>query len=274
MLNYVLLCLAAVGAGAVNSIAGGGTLLTFPSLLAALGSTAEAAVIANGTSTVALVPGALAAVWGYRRELRTVDRLAFVLVGPSLLGGAIGAILVTRQPPEVFQRLVPWLILAAALLFAIQPAISRRLGTAHATRGVTPRSALPICLLQLAISVYGGYFGAGAGILMLSGLAFMGLSDIHAMNSLKNLLGGIINTVAVVIFVQAGKVNWPLALMMAVAAILGGYGGARIARRLNRAFVRNLVVVIGVCLASYYFYRQATATPAAPADAASPGHAD
>jgi hypothetical protein len=246
-------------AGAVNSVAGGGTLLTFPALFAALGSTATAAVVANATSTVALVPGSAAAMWGYRRELHRAARWAWLLLPPSVLGGLVGSLLVARLPPETFELLVPWLILTAALLFAAQPAVSRWLGIGEQARRISPRRAVAVAFLQLLIAIYGGYFGAGIGILMLSGLALMGLSDIHAMNGLKTLLNCAINGISVAIFIQAGLVYWPLALSMAAAAIAGGYAGARIARRLDRNLVRSIVVVIGIVLSLYYFYHQATA---------------
>jgi uncharacterized membrane protein YfcA len=252
--TYLLLLAAAVGGGAVNAIAGGGTLLTFPALFSALGTTASAAVIANATSTVALVPGSAAAMWGYRRELRGVATWAWLLLAPSLLGGLIGSLLVARLPPEMFETLVPWLILTAALLFALQPHVSRWLGIGLHARLFTPRRAAAVALLQLLIAVYGGYFGAGIGILMLSGLALMGLSNIHAMNGLKTLLNVAINGISVAVFVASGLVHWPLALSMAAASMVGGYGAARIARRLDRDLVRGIVVVIGFGLAAYYFY--------------------
>ncbi len=255
-IDFLFPCLAAVAGGAINSIAGGGTLLTFPALFAVLGSTPAASVIANATSTVALVPGSAAGMIGYWRELRSVRAWAWLLIGPSLIGGVIGSILVVQLPPETFARLVPWLILTAALLFALQPTISKWLGIGKAGRTISGRRAWGVALFQLLIAIYGGYFGAGIGILMLSGLALIGLSDIHAMNGLKTLLACAINGVSVAVFILAGVVNWPLAIAMAVASIVGGYAGARIAVRLDRNLVRTMVVTIGVGLSAYYFYKQ------------------
>ena len=169
MLNtYLILCISAVAAGVVNAVAGGGTLLTFPVLLAALGSTDEATVIANATSTVALVPGSIASIWGYRREVVHMRRWAMILAGPSLLGGCIGSLLVIMQPAKVFANLVPWLILAAAMLFALQPKIARWTGVGQHHETPSGGSLAGIIAFQFLVSVYGGYFGAGAGILMLT----------------------------------------------------------------------------------------------------------
>ncbi|HEX4130301.1 MAG TPA: sulfite exporter TauE/SafE family protein [Pirellulales bacterium] len=264
--EYLLLCAVAAVAGAINSVAGGGTLLTFPALQAALAaaagtiagveSPAEAAVVANATSTVALVPASLAALGGYRQEFVAVRRWALWLVAPSFVGGAIGSLLLTNLPAETFAVLIPWLILVAATLFALQPAIARWTGIGNPHDEPSGTVLATIIVFQTLVAVYGGYFGAGIGILMLSSLAFMGLADIHSMNALKNLLGTCINGTAVVVFVAAGKVYWPLAIAMAVASTLGGYASARVARRMNRNVVRWIVATIGFSLATYYFARR------------------
>jgi uncharacterized membrane protein YfcA len=255
--DYLILCLAAVLAGAVNAIAGGGTLLTFPVLFAALGSSGSAAVLANGTSTVALVPGSIAALVGYRREIQQERRWAGLLLVPSLLGGLAGSLLVVMLPGESFKAAVPWLILGATLLFLLQPQIARWTGIATAHAGThSARLIAGAIAFQFAVAVYGGYFGAGAGILMLSALAMMGLGDIHRMNAVKTLLSSTINGTSVVVFVATGNVHWPYALAMAISASLGGYFGARTARRFDRAAVRVVIVTIGLSLAAYYFYRQ------------------
>src|SRR6516165_2154514 len=187
MWHFVWLGLAALAAGVVNSIAGGGTLLTFPALL-----TVVSPVVANGTSTVALVPGSLSAVWGFRRDLHAVRRWVALLILPSVAGGLLGSLLVTRLPSRYFDALVPWLILTAALLFLVQPLMARRVETSAKS---APRhgAVAPVIVAQFFVAVYGGYFGAGIGILMLSALGLMGLSDINAMNALKNLLAACIN---------------------------------------------------------------------------------
>jgi uncharacterized membrane protein YfcA len=255
MEDYLWLCLTALAAGAINSVAGGGTLLTFPVLFAAIGTTAADSVVANGTSTVALIPGALAAIWGYRRELQPVRQWAWRLALPSLIGGIIGSLLVVWRP-DSFKAAIPWLILTAALLFALQPLIARWTGIGRPRSEISSNATNAIMVLQLAIAIYGGYFGAGIGILMLSSLGMMGLSDIHQMNALKSLLGAVINSVSVVVFVANDCVNWPFALAMGAASIVGGYAGARVARRLNRNLVRMVVVAIGFTLAAWYFYQR------------------
>lgn len=255
-LEIVGLCFAAAIAGAINSVAGGGTLLTFPALIAALGGTAEAAVWANATSTVALFPGSLAGMAGYRRELFAARSWIKLLLLPSVTGGLIGALLLMRLPAAAFKALVPWLLLTAAALFWLQPRLSRRLAQESGENAEGPRRVLLVGLFQLLVAIYGGYFGAGIGILMLTALGLMGLHDIHQMNGLKTLFASAINGVAVIVFITSGKVEWLLAFLMSLAAIAGGYGGAHVARRLDRNFVRRVVVLIGLSLAAYYLYQQ------------------
>jgi uncharacterized membrane protein YfcA len=242
--------LAALAAGAVNAIAGGGTLLTFPALL-----TAVTPVVANGTSTVALVPGSLAGAWGFRREVQAVRRWLPLLAVPSLAGGLVGSLLVTRLDPSYFDALVPWLILTAALLFLFQPLLARSAG-AGGPPGASPWAVAGVVFFQLGVAVYGGYFGAGIGILMLSALGLMGLRDIHAMNGLKNFLAVCINGVSVAVFVLDGVVAWRYVAVMTPAAVLGAYVGARSARRLDRRLVRWVVVAIGFALAGHFFYQR------------------
>jgi uncharacterized membrane protein YfcA len=248
--TYVWLAAAAFAAGIVNSIAGGGTLLTFPSLLAVVPP-----VVANGTSTVALVPGSLSAVWGFRRDIATIRRWVPLLVPPSIVGGLLGSFLVTRLPERYFDAMVPWLILTAALLFLFQPLLARHAGASEKAAPGAGKVAA-VVVLQFFVAVYGGYFGAGIGILMLSALGLMGLSDIHAMNCLKNLLAACINGVSVLVFAGEGVVRWELAAIMAPTAIAGAYAGSRLAQRIDQRIVRGLVVAIGLGLALYYFYQR------------------
>ena len=192
-LQLLLLFAAAFAAGAINSVAGGGTLLTFPALLAVLGPMPNGAIIANGTSTVALVPGSLSAFWGYRNELGGDRRGLWAMAGPSLLGGAVGAYLATHVSSALFGRLVPWLIFAATFLFLIQDWVRRRISppdTAEPTRPTLPLGAV---VFQFFVAVYGGFFGAGIGILMLAALGFLGQTNIHRMNALKNFAAVCIN---------------------------------------------------------------------------------
>ncbi len=252
---WLWLCLSALAAGVVNAVAGGGTLLTFPTLL-----TVVPGVVANATSTVALVPGSIGGAWGYRRQLRAASRWLAVLAPPSLAGGLVGSLLVAKLPPEYFDALVPWLILTAALLFAVQPLAVRLSGRRH---GGPPsgRTVAAVVVFQFFVAVYGGYFGAGIGILMLSALGLMGLADVHEMNALKNFLAVLINGVSIVVFAWQGKVEYRYAAVMAVAAVVGGYLGASVARRVPAAVVRWIAVGIGLALAAYYFYKRFGPTP-------------
>jgi uncharacterized membrane protein YfcA len=254
----VWLCLAALAAGAVNSIAGGGTLLTFPALLAGLSAlgTADAAVVANVTSTVALVPGSLAGAWGYRHEMKQARRWLYLLIGPSLAGGVIGALLVTRLDPAYFAALVPWLLLTAALLFLAESLVPAKAPTHSRPRPPSTGVVAGIVLFQFVVAVYGGYFGAGASILILSALAALRVGDVHEMNALKTMLGSCINGISVVVFVIDRKVAWDYAWPMAAAAIVGGYLGARLALVIRPRYTKWFICAIGLGLAAYFFIRR------------------
>jgi uncharacterized membrane protein YfcA len=231
----------AVG-GAMNAMAGGGTIVTFPTLVF-LG---EPAIMANATSAVALWPGAAASLFGYRREVREHASWLATLFLPSLAGGALGAFLLLQTPPRQFERLAPWLVLFATLLFLVQGLGGRRRREAPAPR--TAGRTAAAWLFQLATATYGGYFGAGIGILMLAVLGFLGLRDIHAANGVKNFFAMCINGVAAGYFIVRGAVDWPIAGVMVVGAIVGGYAGARFARRIGRDRARAAVVVIGLAV--------------------------
>jgi uncharacterized membrane protein YfcA len=266
LVDYVWLCLSALLAGGVNALAGGGTLLTFPTLMSVLGAqygVKSAGVLANGTSTTALVPASLGSAWAFRRELYHLRRFLVWLLPPSLVGAAIGTLLVTRLPPSYFNALVPWLILLAAVLFTVQPYLTRRKPqvvtssqeVCDAATPIAARSLAGMVLLQFLISIYGGYFGAGIGILMLSGLGMMGLSNIHQMNGLKAVLGTAINSVAIAIFIVDNKIVWPYAMAMAATSLVGGYIAAHFSRQVPGKYVRWTVIVIGFCLAAFYFWK-------------------
>ncbi|HEV8660747.1 MAG TPA: sulfite exporter TauE/SafE family protein [Thermoanaerobaculia bacterium] len=252
MIETLAIVLAAIIAGAINSIAGGGTLISFPALVWA----GRAPIIANATNTVALWPGSFAGMVGFRRELSTIRRWLLLLTIPSLAGGALGAWLLLRTPERTFERIVPLLIFIATILLAAQEFISKRLGTvARAHENPTPGWVVFVFVFQFAVAVYGGYFGAGMGILMLAALGLIGLTDLHQMNGLKNLLAICINGVAAIYFAISGAVVWRDGIIMAVGAIAGGYFGARMARRLGRKFVRVSVVVIGLVMTVAMFMR-------------------
>ncbi|HUP59565.1 MAG TPA: sulfite exporter TauE/SafE family protein [Thermoanaerobaculia bacterium] len=239
-------------AGAINSIAGGGTLISFPALLW-LG---RDPIMANATNTVAIWPGSLSAAVGFRRELATVRGWLLLLMLPSCAGGALGAWLLLRTPESTFERLVPFLILGATLLLAVQEAVTSRLGVvARAHENPTSGWVAFVFVFQFLVSMYGGYFGAGMGILMLAALGLIGLTDMHQMNGLKNILAVCINGIAAIYFALSKAVIWRDVLVMMLGTILGGYLGARVAHRLGRTFVRRSVVVIGLTMTVAMFVR-------------------
>ena len=242
----------AAAAGVMNAMAGGGTILTYPALLL-LG---RSAIVANATSTVALWPGAAASLFGYRREVARHRGWLTTLLLPSLAGGALGAVLLLRTPSKTFEALAPFLVLFATALFALQGALAPAPGAGGEADSLRPRRLAAAWLFQFGVAVYGGYFGAGIGILMLAVLGFLGLSDIHAANGLKNFFALCINGVAALWFVIRGAVDWPAALVLVAGAILGGYGGARLARSIGQRRSRAAVVVIGLAVAVLLFLRR------------------
>jgi uncharacterized membrane protein YfcA len=246
--SWFFLCAAAFAAGAVNAVAGGGTLLTFPSLLAVLNP-----VSANATSTFALFPGSLASGLGYRNELALCRPHLIRLLPPSLLGGLLGSLLVTRLPERVFAAAVPWLLILASVLLLLQRPIARYFG-AHPHDQPTPKTIAIIVFFQFLVGVYGGYFGAGIGILMLSSLAFMGIPDIHQMNAVKSILAAAMNGITLFIFFLSGAIVWKYAIAMGLAGTLGGYLGARLARRVKPGYIRSFVVCIGFAVALYSWF--------------------
>lgn len=241
-------------AGMMNSVAGGGTLLTFPALV----WIGVDPIQANVTSTVSLWPGSLGAMYGFRRELGDSRRWMLLLAPVSVVGGLAGAFLLLKTPSRVFGSIVPYLILFATILFAVQEPITRRF---QAKRDDEPKRAnsagwwVWAMVFQFAVAVYGGYFGAGIGILMLAALGLMGLTDIHQMNGLKNFFAVCINLVAAGYFALRGSVDWPYAGVMMAGAIAGGYGGAGLARRLGRRLVRRAVILIGIAMAVSLLFR-------------------
>jgi uncharacterized membrane protein YfcA len=249
--SYLVVFLAAFAAGAINSVAGGGTLISFPSLIwVGLPST-----VANATSTVAIWPGSLGGVWGYRHDLRGLPNATYALIVPSLVGGIIGAVLLVLTPTDVFDRLIPLLILFATLLFILQEPVQRLIRTTGKAHAGSTSWLVGALLFQLGVSVYGGYFGAGIGILMLAAFGIMGFTDIHQMNGLKSFLAVCINGVAAVYFIWNGMVSWPHALVMAAGAVLGGVGGAGIARRIGPKGVRRIVIIVGFTMAISLLFR-------------------
>jgi len=263
-----LITIAGVSAlgGAVNSVAGGGMLLVFPALVG-LG---VPPIVANATGTVALWPGSMSSLWGYRGVMKGAKVWAVSLAVPSLIGGVLGALLLLSTPSDRFSSLVPWLMLGATVLFVAQrPAtnwLSRRARAANREEVRDASIAAPsipshtppwyFIALQLAIAIYGGYFGAGAGILMLVGLGLMGLTNIHQMNGLKNVCGSCFNFVAAMTFATQGIVNWPIAAAMAVGSVLGGYFTAGLAQRTPQTWMRAAIGTIGLAASAYLMWKR------------------
>jgi hypothetical protein len=253
VLRHALLFLAAVAAGSVNAIAGGGTLLSFPAAMAwGLPST-----FANATNSVALSPGSLSAAWAYRRELAAEWRLAVALAGPALVGGWLGAVILRHTSQRTFDVLIPWLVLGATLLILVQgarkrpPELAPRVRPAPTSR----RHLAPVMVCQLAVGIYGGYFGAAMGIIMLAFLAIVLPDDIQRRNGLKNFLAVLINGTASVYFLAAGLVDLRAGAIMMGGAITGGFVGGRLARRASATVVRNIVVTIGLGLTALLAWR-------------------
>jgi hypothetical protein len=255
VLNWFALFVAAMLGGALNSVAGGGTFITLPTLI----FTGVPPVFANTTSTVALWPGAVASVGAYRKELATQKRTLLLLGGTSLVGGILGAVLLLNTPEDLFEALLPYLLLIATLLFTFGGSIARtlrtRFGRTDSTASSTWRALVGVSLLQLIISIYGGYFGGGIGFLMLAMLTLLGMENIHTMNALKTVLASCINGVAVLTFIFSAAVLWPQAIVMVGGAITGGYGGAVLAQRLDPQLVRRFVIAVGFAMTIYFFVR-------------------
>jgi len=247
------LTLAAAAGGAINAVAGGGTLVTFPTLL----FFGTPPVIANATSTLALVIGTSGGIYGYRQHLDPVKAWLWRFVPISLLGGFIGAFLLTHTGDRTFSKLVPFLILFATVLFLAQGVFRRFAGLED--RGPAPgkhHAVWGAILFQFAVAIYGGYFGAGIGILMLASLGFIGLSNIHEMNTLKTILASLINLVAAVWFVFAGLIHWPKAGLMTVGALIGYFLGSHYAQRIPQQRVRQIITGIGFLLSAVTFYKE------------------
>jgi uncharacterized membrane protein YfcA len=238
---WLVMFVAAFAAGAINSIAGGGTLLTFPVLIW-LGLDAK---VANGTSTVALWPGLFGGLFGYRKELENSATILLRLGATSIVGGAVGAWLLILTPSPLFATLVPFLILFATVLFMSQSAVNQRLRLGSLEENPTTGYWAGAMVFQFFSAMYGGYFGAGNGILMLAAMGLLGMNALNRANGIKNFLGICINSVAVLSFSLAGLVVWQDALFMACGALAGGYFGASMAVRIGQKWVRRGVIVIG-----------------------------
>jgi uncharacterized membrane protein YfcA len=246
----VFLFFAGVLGGALNSVAGGGSFIAFPALLFA----GVPPIPANATNTIALWTGAAASGGAYRKRLDVPRRVMIPLLSASLIGGLAGAYLLLKTPAHTFMRVLPWLTLGATLLFAFGKKLAGERGSVieHESTGLALAGAT---LFQLGVAVYGGYFGGGMGIVMLAMLATLGMTDIHAMNALKSVMGFVINGVAVITFILAGAVYWKHGAVMIVGAIAGGFLGAHYAMKMPQAWIRYFVVLVGAGMTVYFFWK-------------------
>jgi len=248
----IFLFFAAIIAGTLNAVAGGGTFISFPALL----STGVPAVEANATNTVALWPGLAASTGAYLKRLSVPRRLMAPLLVTSAVGGLIGSLLLLKTPQRVFLHLVPWLLLAGTLLFAFGNNIRILAGKSHAVDdlgAMSWRAITAASIAELIVAIYGGYFGAGIGFMLLGMLAALGIRDIHAMGAIRTLLSVVINAAAVLTFIIAGAVFWGHCLVMIAGAMTGGWFGAHYAQRADPRKVRAVVIAIGVAMTAYYF---------------------
>jgi uncharacterized membrane protein YfcA len=248
--NAILLFLAAVFGGAMNAVAGGGSFISFPTLL----FTGVPAVPANATNTVALWTGLAFSGGAFRHHLKVRRMVLVTLVSVSLVGGTIGAVLLLRTPAQTFLRVLPWLMLAATLLFIFGRKLIRP-GTSQVEHRLTVKTIVLGAFFQLLVAIYGGYFGGGMGIVMLAMLTAFGMADIHEMNALKIVLSSATNGIAVVVFIASRAVYWRQAIVMIIGASLGGYFGARYSLRLSQKWVRGFVITVGSVMTLYFFVR-------------------
>lgn len=248
--TITFLFFAGVLGGALNAVAGGGSFIAFPALL----FTGVPPIPANATNTIALWTAAAASGGAYRKRLDVPWRVMVPLLAASLVGGLAGAFLLLKTPAHTFLRVLPWLTLGATLLFAFgkRLAAGRQSILEHEASG---KALVAATLFQLAVAVYGGYFGGGMGIVMLAMLAALGMTDIHAMNALKAVMGFVINGVAVITFIVAGAVYWRHGIVMILGGIAGGYLGAHYAMKMPQAWVRNFVVLVGAGMTAYFFWK-------------------
>ncbi len=242
-----LLVVAGLAAGAMNAIAGGGSFVTFPALV----FVGLPPVIANATSTVALFPGTIASTWAYRDGLGGIAGIRLrVLLPISITGGLIGAVLLLLAPGSTFDAVIPWLLLLATLTFTG----GRELGLALSRHLRIGPAAMLVC--QFLLSIYGGYFGGAVGLMMLAVWSLLDAADLKAMAPARTLLVSAANGAAVICFVAAGAVRWPEMLAMLASAIAGGYGGARLARRIPPRATRIFVLVLSATVTAWFFLRR------------------
>ncbi len=246
--HTLLLFITAFIAGGLNAVAGGGSFITFPVLI----FTGVPPITANATNNTALWVAALASAGAYRNNLSIPQRQFFLLCGVSLVGGMLGSVALLYTSPDIFQKLIPYLLLLATLVFTFGEPLKAWFQRRSQKSSESP-PLLNLMLAQLAIAIYGGFFGAGLGILMLATLTFLGIKNIHTMNAFKTFLGSCINGVAIIPFIFAGIIAWHQAILMAVGGSLGGYLCANYARRLEPLLIRRVVMVVAFSMTIYFF---------------------
>jgi uncharacterized protein len=246
----IFLFFAAAVGGGINAVAGGGSFVAFPALL----FTGVPPVPANATNTLALWIGTTASGGAYRKRLKISRRVMVPLIVTSVVGGIAGAILLIKTPAQTFLHVLPWLMLAATLLFAFGKHVTGKI-SAGIEADASNKAVVGASIFELIVSVYGGYFGGGIGIMNLAMFAAMGMTDIHEMNALKVLLGAVINGVAAVMFIALGAILWPQAIVMTVGAVVGGYASAHYAQKLPQSWIRGLVIGVGTSMTIYFFVR-------------------
>jgi uncharacterized protein len=251
LLNGIFLFGTAFIGGGLNAVAGGGSFITFPALI----FTGMLPIAANATNNTAMWVAGLASASAYRQDLDIKGRSLLVLSITSLVGGAIGAILLLFTSPDIFKKLIPYLLLLATVVFIFGEAIKTWVQTIRQSSSSEPPPIATLIVAQLAISIYGGFFGAGIGILMLATLTFSGIKNIHAMNALKAFLATCINGIAIIPFMFAGLIAWQQALLMAVGGCLGGYAIARVARKIQPQIIRRFVAIVAIGMTTYFFIR-------------------
>ena len=244
-------------AGGINAVAGGGTVFSFSGLVGG----GLSSIVANATNAAALVPASVASTIAYREDLKKVLRPLFILLIPTILGSLVGASAVLITSEQTFRRLVPFLVLFAVLVFAGRNFVSR-IGKRKAqdttqtdSNNISSMGYVLGCALQFVIAAYGGFFGAGIGILMLTSFNVMGMRDVHRMNAIKTTLATFINGTAAVRFFIDGKIDLPIALLGAVGSAIGGYAIARIAKRIPQQTLRVVIVCAGLIVSAWMFWR-------------------
>jgi len=250
----VILFVCSFFAGGMNALAGGGSFLAFPALLF-LG---VPAINANATTTLAMLPGQMASAFAFRSDLDVPTKVLWTMVVISLVGGSLGAIVMVSTPPSLFVKVIPYLLLAATLIFAFGQKITGELMAKRLDKSepeIGPRMSLFSVLFQLVIAIYGGYFGAGIGIVMLAELSMMGMTKLHSMNALKTILSSSINLLAAVIFVFGGLIYWREVLVMILGSVAGGFVLAKWGRLWPPAVLRGFIILVGSVLTVYFFFK-------------------